>query len=139
MIISKYNPIDKVIEDTISSLIGPQTKWLEQHLVANKKPTKLNVIEASQALTASFNPPHFTVISVEIEIRPSGILLVLNNKIQQVAWAIPFYRLAIFKTEYWVVHGDGQKVLLIDPKWRNKAFFNLLLQHKNALNQIDLN
>ena len=99
----------------------------------------MNVIEASQALTASFDPSHVAVISVEIEIRPSGILLVLNNKIQKVAWAIPFYRLAIFKTDYWGVHGDGQKVLLTDPKWRNKAFFNLLLQHKNALNQIDLN
>lgn len=45
-----------------------------------------------------------------IEIRPKGIIVYLKNNLNTYSWPIPFYRLSIYKSEAFSIHGEGSFV-----------------------------
>lgn len=69
-----------------------------------------------------------------IELRPQGILVLLNKGLQNFTWAIPYYQLVLYKTDGCSIHAQGRYVRFknsITYK-ENKVFIDKLLSRKAA-------
>ena len=42
-----------------------------------------------------------------VEIRPNGILIHFKNNLKHWIWAIPYYKLVIYQTDYDSIHAEG--------------------------------
>jgi hypothetical protein len=67
-----------------------------------------------------------------IELRPKGILIMINHGLTNFTWVIPFYQLVIYKTNGASIHAQGRFVHFRDNKTfkENKKFFDKLLDEK---------
>lgn len=45
-----------------------------------------------------------------IELRPKGIIVYLRNKVNEYIWVIPYYKLSVYKSEFFSLHADGFKL-----------------------------
>tara|TARA_Y100000739_G_scaffold30197_1_gene23078 strand:- start:154 stop:576 length:423 start_codon:yes stop_codon:yes gene_type:complete len=73
------------------------------------------------------------IIYSNIELRNKGIIIYISEGQKRFTWAIPFYKLVIYKTPYYSIHSDGEFV-----KFSNKLnmkestiFYKKILKHKN--------
>ena len=73
------------------------------------------------------------IIYSNIELRNKGIIIYISEGQKRFTWAIPFYKLVIYKTPYYYIHSDGEFV-----KFSNKLnmkestiFYKKILKHKN--------
>ena len=73
-----------------------------------------------------------------IEIRPSGIILHINQGIYTYAWTIPFFHLNIYNGDYFTIHGAGEFIQFNREKsWKeNRKFLNKLVHLKADFNPI---
>lgn len=67
-----------------------------------------------------------------IELRPKGILILMNQGLKNFTWVIPYYKLVIYKTNGSSIHAQGKFVHFRDNKTfkENKKFFDKLLDEK---------
>jgi hypothetical protein len=67
-----------------------------------------------------------------IELRPKGILVMINQGLKNFTWIIPFYQLVIYKTNGSSIHAQGRFVRFRNSKTfrENKKFFDKLLDQK---------
>ncbi|WP_296317688.1 hypothetical protein [Winogradskyella sp. UBA3174] len=67
-----------------------------------------------------------------IEIRPKGILIMINKGLKNFTWIIPYYQLVLYKTNGTSIHAQGRFVHFRDSKTfrENKKFFDKLLDEK---------
>ena len=67
-----------------------------------------------------------------IELRPKGVLIMINQGLKNFTWVIPFYQLVIYKTNGSSIHAQGRFVHFRDNKTfkENKKFFDKLLDAK---------
>ncbi len=67
-----------------------------------------------------------------IELRPKGILIHINQGLKNFTWVIPYYQLVIYKTNGSSIHAQGKYVHFRDNKTfkENKTFFDKLLDEK---------
>jgi hypothetical protein len=73
-----------------------------------------------------------------IEIRPNGIILHINQGIYTYAWTIPFFHLNIYNGDYFTIHGAGEFIQFNREKsWKeNLTFLNKLVDLKANFNPI---
>tara|TARA_B100000767_G_C19667335_1_gene493710 strand:+ start:652 stop:1065 length:414 start_codon:yes stop_codon:yes gene_type:complete len=73
-----------------------------------------------------------------IEIRPNGIILHINQGIYTYAWTIPFFHLNIYNGDYFTIHGAGEFIQFNREKsWKeNRTFLNKLVDLKANFNPI---
>jgi hypothetical protein len=73
-----------------------------------------------------------------IEIRPNGIILHINQGIYTYAWTIPFFHLNIYNGDYFTIHGAGEFIQFNKEKsWKeNRTFLNKLVHLKANFNPI---
>ena len=45
-----------------------------------------------------------------MEIRPKGIIVFFKNNLTSYSWPIPFYRLSLYKSDTFSIHGEGSFV-----------------------------
>lgn len=71
-----------------------------------------------------------------IEIRPKGIILHINQGIYTYAWTIPFFRLNIYNGDFFTIHGNGNYIQFNKEKsWKeNRNFLQKLIQLKTEYN-----
>lgn len=67
-----------------------------------------------------------------IELRPKGILIMINKGLKNFTWVIPYYHLTIYKINGSSIHAQGKFVHFRDNKTfrENKRFFNKLHNEK---------
>ncbi|MBT8245159.1 MAG: hypothetical protein HKP48_04475 [Winogradskyella sp.] len=67
-----------------------------------------------------------------IELRPKGILILINQGLKNFTWVIPYYQLVLYKTNGSSIHAQGKFVHFRDNKTfrENKKFFDRLLDEK---------
>ena len=67
-----------------------------------------------------------------IEIRPKGIILHINQGLYTYAWTIPFFRLSIYNGDFFTIHGNGNYIQFNKEKsWKeNKSFLQKLVSLK---------
>lgn len=67
-----------------------------------------------------------------IELRPKGILIMINKGLKNFTWVIPFYQLVLYKTNGSSIHAQGRYIHFRNSKTfrENKKFFDKLLDQK---------
>ena len=67
-----------------------------------------------------------------IELRPKGIMVMINQGLKNFTWIIPYYQLVIYKTNGSSIHAQGRFVHFRNSKTfkENKKFFDKLLDQK---------
>ena len=67
-----------------------------------------------------------------IELRPKGVILHINQGIYTHAWTILFYHLNIYNGDFFTIHGSGSYIKFEKEKsWKeNKAFIHKLVKLK---------
>ena len=71
-----------------------------------------------------------------IEIRPKGIILHINQGGYTYAWTIPYFRLSIYNGDFFTLHGNGNYIQFNKEKsWKeNRNFLQKLIQLKTEYN-----
>ena len=68
-----------------------------------------------------------------IELRPNGVIVHINQGIYTHAWTIPYFRLSIFNGDFFTVHGGGSHIQFNKEKsWKeNKEFLQKIVKLKS--------
>ena len=68
-----------------------------------------------------------------IELRPNGIIVHINQGIYTHAWTIPYFRLSIFNGDFFTIHGGGNYIQFNKEKsWKeNKEFLQKIVKLKS--------
>lgn len=72
-----------------------------------------------------------------IELRKKGILIRINKGLKNFTWAIPFYQLVFYKTDFTSIHAQGRFIHFENSKTfkENKRFFQGLMREKLKFDQ----
>lgn len=67
-----------------------------------------------------------------MELRPKGVMILINQGLKNFTWIIPYYQLVIYKTNGSSIHAQGRYIHFRDNKTfrENKKFFDKLLDQK---------
>jgi hypothetical protein len=67
-----------------------------------------------------------------IELRKKGILIRINKGLKSFTWAIPFYQLVFYKTNFTSIHAQGKFIHFKNSKTfkENKRFFQVIMKEK---------
>ncbi len=68
-----------------------------------------------------------------IELRPKGVIIHINQGIYTHAWTIPYFRLSLFNGDFFTIHGDGSYIQFNKKKsWKeNKEFLQKIVKLKS--------
>ena len=68
-----------------------------------------------------------------IELRPNGIVVHINQGIYTHAWTIPYFRLSVFNGDFFTIHGGGSHIQFNKEKsWKeNKEFLQKIVKLKS--------
>ena len=68
-----------------------------------------------------------------IELRPNGIIVHINQGIYTHAWTIPYFRLSVFNGDFFTIHGGGSHIQFNKEKsWKeNKKFLQKIVKLKS--------
>ena len=68
-----------------------------------------------------------------IELRPNGIIVHINQGIYTDAWTIPYFRLSVFNGDFFTIHGGGSHIQFNKEKsWKeNKEFLQKIVKLKS--------
>ena len=72
-----------------------------------------------------------------IELRKKGILIRINKGLKSFTWAIPFYQLVFYKTNFTSIHAQGKFIHFNNSKTfkENKRFFQVIIEEKIKFDQ----
>lgn len=72
-----------------------------------------------------------------IELRPNGILVMINKGLKNFTWAIPFRQLVVYKTDGLSIHAQGKYIRFKGNKLyrENAKFLNKMLRLKSESSQ----
>ena len=67
-----------------------------------------------------------------IELRKKGVLILINKGLKNFTWAIPFYQLVFYKTDFTSIHAQGRFIRFEKSRTykENKRFFQILMHEK---------
>ena len=124
-----YN--DKSHDKLINDLVGKSFGFIQSIKMKGIGSKRMMIEEVSPNMKQYMN----TVSAVNyanLELRPLGLLIRINKGLQNYTWAIPYYRLVIFKTNGSSIHAEGKFIKFrTNITFReNKAFFDKLLHQK---------
>ena len=68
-----------------------------------------------------------------IDLRPNGIIVHINQGIYTHAWTIPYFRLSVFNGDFFTIHGGGSHIQFNKEKsWKeNKEFLQKIVKLKS--------
>ena len=72
-----------------------------------------------------------------IELRKRGVLIHITKGLKNYTWAIPFYQLVFYKTNFTSIHAQGKFIHFKNSKMfkDNKTFFKNLMNEKIEFDQ----
>jgi len=123
-----YNKDHKQI---INDLVGPAFSFLQRF--------KMNGIGSKRMIIDEVSPNMLSLMNVvsdlnygNIELRPKGILIMINKGLKNFTWIIPYYQLVIYKVNGSSIHAQGKYIHFRYNKTfkENKKFFDKLLDEK---------
>lgn len=67
-----------------------------------------------------------------IELRPKGIIIHYTKKIERYSWIIPYYKMHVYRSEFFSIHADGHFIQFTKNKnyTENKKFIDKMVQEK---------
>lgn len=94
--------------------------------------SRMEVMEYSKLFTKIMSQRKQAVFA-NLSIRPNGILVIINVRLSNYSWVIPYHYLSIFKTNLLVIHGQGEYLKLKISGNQNKKVIDKILERKNLL------
>jgi len=100
---------------------------------------KMNGIGSKRMIIDEVSPNMRSMMNVvadlnyaNIELRPKGILIMINKGLKNFTWVIPFYQLVLYKVNGSSIHAQGKYIHFRNNKTfkENKKFFDKLLDAK---------
>lgn len=123
-----HNPDHKKI---ISDLIGNPFSLVQKLKLGGIGSKRMIIDEVSPNMQSMMNLVSDLNYG-NIEMRPKGILLMINKGLKNFTWIIPYYQLVIYKTNGSSIHAQGRFVHFRNNTTfkENKKFFDKLLDQK---------
>lgn len=123
------NHNDKDIRDEINAMVGHPYSFMERLKMGGNGCSRLYVEEYSPKFSKHFGESQDRK-TINIELRENGILVYINNKVNNYVWVIPYYRLNIYQTKTFSIYADGAfiKVKKDSVFPMNKKFVDKLMQ-----------
>lgn len=122
---------NKEHENLINDLVGKRYSFL-QSLKMKGIGSKRMIIDEVSPNMKSYANTISDVNYANIELRPFGILIMINKGLSNFTWIIPYYQLVIYKTDGSSIHAQGRFIKFRNNTTfkENKSFFNKLLDKK---------
>lgn len=123
-----YNAKHKSI---ITDLIGSSYSLVQKLKMKGVGCKRMIVDDVSPNMKSMMNIVSDTNYA-NIELRPKGILVMINKGLKNFTWIIPYYHLVIYKTNGASIHAQGRFIHFRNNKTfkENKKFFDKLLNEK---------
>ena len=69
-----------------------------------------------------------------IELRPKGIIVHISQRNHRFSWVLPYYHLAVFQSEGFTLHGNGEFIRFHTDGYfdKNKVFFARMFKEKEG-------
>ncbi len=117
----------QIIEDLVGAPFS-----LVQKLKMNGVGSKRMIIDEVSPNMQSMMNKVSDINYANMELRPKGVLIMINQGLKNFTWIIPYYQLVIYKTNGSSIHAQGKYVHFRDSKTfrENKKFFDKLLDEK---------
>lgn len=127
---------NKEHKQILADLVGRSFTLLESLKMKGVGSKRMIIGDVSPNLNSYMN----TVSDINyanIELRKSGILILINKGLQNFTWAIPYYQLVIYKTNGTSIHAQGKFIHFKNTKTfkENKRFFEKMLDEKIKYDQ----
>ena len=122
---------NKENKELINDLVGKPFSLLQS--------IKMNGIGSKRMIVDDVSPNMNSVINAvsdinyaNIELRPKGILILINKGLKNFTWIIPYYHLVMYKVNGSSIHAQGRFIHFKNNKTfkENKSFFNKLMDYK---------
>ena len=96
--------------------------------------TKLNVSAYSAGFSKMLEQNN-NANYCNIELRPRGIIIHLNKRATRYSWVIPYYQLAIFHSNDFSFHSNGQflRIEKDDLSSKSRPFINKIVKQKSIV------
>ena len=123
-----YNPDHKQI---IADLVGSSFSLVQKLKMKGIGSKRMIVDEVSPNMQTMINKVS-DINYANIELRPNGILVMINQGLKNFTWIIPYYQLVIYKVNGSSIHAQGRYIHFRNSKTfqENKKFFDKLLDEK---------
>ena len=123
-----HNPEHKQI---IADLVGRPFSLVQKLKMNGVGSKRMIVDEVSPNMQSMINKVS-DINYANIELRPKGILVMVNKGLRNFTWIIPYYQLVIYKVNGSSIHAQGRFIHFKNNKTfkENKKFFDKLLDEK---------
>ena len=125
---TQYNPEHKQI---IADLVGNSFSLVQKLKMKGIGSKRMIIDEVSPNMQRMMNKVA-DINYANIELRPKGILVMINQGLNNFTWIIPYYQLVIYKVNGSSLHAQGRFIHFRNSKTfrENKKFFDKLLDEK---------
>lgn len=117
-------------DNLIKDLLGKPYSYLKWLKFKGIRCKNLIIDEVSPNFNDYFN--NYSDTNANLELRPYGVIVKFEIGSKNYSWVIPYYHLAIYKTNGISFHANGRFIHFKNNKFlkKNKPFFNALLDLK---------
>lgn len=123
-----HNPEHRQI---IADLIGGPFSLVQKLKMKGVGSKRMIIDEVSPNMQSMMNKVS-DLNYANIELRPKGVLVMINQGLKNFTWIIPYYQLVIYKINGSSLHAQGRFIHFRNSKMfrENKKFFDKLLDLK---------
>ncbi|MEM9679895.1 MAG: hypothetical protein AAF901_06190 [Bacteroidota bacterium] len=123
-----FNKEDKQI---IDDLVGKPFSMMQK--------IKMNGVGSKRMIVDEVSPNMISLMNTvsdlnyaNMELRPKGVLIMINKGLKNYTWVIPYYQLVIYQSNGSSIHAQGRFIRFRENKTfkENKKFFGKLLDEK---------
>lgn len=118
-------------KELILELVGRPIPFFQKIRMGGIGSKRLMIKEVSQDFQNLVNRVS-DINYANIEIRPAGILVMINKGLKNFTWVIPFYQLSFYNTSNVSIHAQGKFIRFRRNKnhTENKKFFQKMMDQK---------
>lgn len=124
---------DKKVKQQINQLVGKPFNLIDILKIGTIGSSRMEVVAYSK-LFNNLMAWNKQTIYANLSMRPNGLLVIINVRLSNYSWVIPYHYLSIFKTELLVIHGQGEFLKLKITPEQNKKLIDKILAEKAKIN-----
>lgn len=127
---------DKEVKRQINELVGTPFSLYDIIKFGAIGSSRMEVLTYSSTFGDVMNWDKQPVFA-SLSIRPKGLLVIINIRLSNYTWVVPYRYLSVFKTDKLSIHGNGAFLSFKTKKDQNKSFVNKVLAQKSKFLNID--
>lgn len=126
---------DKKTKTTINGLVGKPFNIVDILKMGTIGSSRMQIVSYSKLFNKAMAWDKQAVFA-NIALRPKGVIVVINVRLCNYSWVIPYHYLSIFKSDLLSIHSQGEFIKFKADGDQKKQFLNKIIEKKQAyLNQ----